>query len=78
MPAMTVYCVQPFWHDGRRLAHGTLRQFSREGEARKVGEATARRVGGALVYAVDGDPEFESWSKPRLLASIGRVPEVVF
>lgn len=76
---LTVFCVQPFWRAGPdKLAHGELRQFAREEDARRAGEATARRVGGALVYAVDGDPDFDSWSRPRLLAVHGDVPRVTF
>ena len=79
MGRVTIYCVQPYWRaGGGKLAHGELRQFDVEKEARRAGEATARRVGGALVYAVDGDPEFERWAKPRLLASHGEVPDISF
>lgn len=79
MARVTIFCVQPFWRDGTsKLAHGELRQFLREREARRAGEAAARRVGGAVVYAVDGDPDFESWGRPRLLARHGEVPELAF
>ena len=79
MARVTIFCVQPFWRAGpNKLAHGELRQFDREPAALRAGEATARRVGGALVYSVEGDPEFQQWEKPRLLASHGEVPEITF
>lgn len=78
MTSVTIYCVQPFWNDSRRLAHGTLRQFTCERRARRAGEAAARQVGGAIVYSVEGDPAFEAWSQPQLLATHGAVPDVRF
>ncbi|MDO8912330.1 MAG: hypothetical protein Q8N10_03470 [Phenylobacterium sp.] len=78
MASVTIYCVQPYWTDGRKLAHGSLRQFKRRSDAIRAGETAARRNAGAIVYVVEGDPEFESWSRPRLLAAHGQVPEVAF
>lgn len=79
MARVTIFCVQPFWRAGPdKLAHGELRQFEQERAARRAGEATARRVGGALVYSVEGDPDFEQWGKPRLLAAHGEVPNIRF
>lgn len=74
-----IYCVQPFWPAGAgRLAHGELRQFPKEAAAKRAGEATARRVGGALVYVVEGDPDFDTWNPPRLIARHGAVPDIKF
>jgi hypothetical protein len=69
-----IYCVQPYWDDGRRLAHGALRQFTTPQAALRAGEAAARQLGGAVVYLVEGDPEFDDWGDPVLLASHGLVP----
>ena len=34
---ITVYCVQPYWTNGRKFVRGELRQFETESEAMKVG-----------------------------------------
>lgn len=78
MTSVTIYCVQPFWNDRSKLAHGTLRQFSQRDKALRAGEAAARQVGGAIVYSVEGDPLFETWAPPRLIATHGAVPDVRF
>jgi hypothetical protein len=76
---MTIYCVQPFWRAGpTKLARGELRQFRDEARARRAGEAAARRLGGALVYSVAGDPDYDNWDAPRFMARIGEVPDVRF
>lgn len=78
MAKATIFCVQPFWNDGRKLAHGCLRQFTEEGRALRAGAVAAGRNSGVIVYAVDGDPDFEEWGRPRLLAVHGDVPPVSF
>lgn len=78
MPKVTIYCVQPFWRDGRKLAHGALQQYACEVKARRAGERSARRLDGAIVYSVTGDPIFEEWSQPRLIAALGQVPRLEF
>lgn len=79
MARTTVYCVQPFWRAGpTKLARGDLRQFMKEDQARRAGEAAARRMGGAIVYSVTGEPDYEQWDAPKLVVSIGQVPEVAF
>lgn len=79
MARTTIYCVQPFWRAGAtKLARGDLRQFLREDSARRAGECAARKQGGAIVFAVVGDPEFEHWEAPRLIAQHGDVPVVEF
>jgi hypothetical protein len=78
LASVTFYCVQPFWNDRAKLAHGTLRQFKHRDRALRAGEAAARQVGGAIVYSVEGDPEFQTWSAPRLLAKHGAVPAISF
>lgn len=78
MARVTVFCVQPFWLDRRKLVHGQRRQFKKAEEALRAGEAAARRNAGAIVYSVEGDPEYDDWAEPKVLASLGQVPEVVF
>lgn len=78
MVSVTIYCVQPFWRDGHKLAHGVLQQHPCEGSAKRAGERAARRNDGALVYSVTGDPVFDEWGRPQLVASIGAVPRVEF
>lgn len=79
MATVTVYYVQPFWRAGpTKLARGDLRQYEVQRQALSAGEAAARRQGGALVFSMRGNPEFEFWEKPRLVKAIGEVPEVEF
>ena len=78
MARQTIYCVQPYWSDGRKLSQGLLRQFAHEAQALRAGQSAARQVGGAIVYCVAGDPEFEDWDRPRSIAVFGAVPELVF
>lgn len=79
MTQITVYCVQPFWRAGpTKLARGDLKQFQDEGKARRAGENAARRLGGAIVYSVVGNPDYEHWEPPRLVLQLGDVPEVQF
>lgn len=73
--ATTVYCVQAFWHDGRKLAKGRLRQFLDEDLARQAGRAASGAHAGVVVFRVRGEPEFETWSEPEVLDAYGTVPE---
>ncbi len=79
MARVTFYCVQPFWRAGpTKLARGELRQYEHEACARRAGAASARKLGGAIVYQVCGDPEFDHWERPRHIVTLGETPEVVF
>ena len=31
-----------------------------------------------IVYSVTGEPDYEQWDAPKLVVSIGQVPEVAF
>ena len=73
---VTVYCVQSFWRDRRKLAAGRLRQFKNEADARMAGESASRRDAGVIVFAITGNPEADYWDEPRLLASYGDVPDL--
>lgn len=78
MALVTIYCVQPFWNDGRKLAHCTLQQFTDRAAAMRAGERAAWRGAGAVVYSLEGDPEREDWGRPQFLARLGDVPEIGF
>lgn len=74
MASVTIYCVQSYWKDRRRLNTGDLRQFKDEAKARSHGERASRRQDGVLVYSLSGDPELDWWGKPTVLASYGETP----
>lgn len=74
MPKTTIYCVQPFWKDGRKLARGPLKQFKKEEEARAAGEVAAKRNAGVLVFSVAGSPEADVWDEPIVILKRGDVP----
>lgn len=74
MPKKTIYCVQPFWRDGHKLAKGTPKQFKTEEEARGAGEIAAKRNAGVLVFSVAGSPETDVWDDPLVIFKRGDVP----
>lgn len=74
MSKVTVYVMQPYWQAAKRLTAGTPRQFETREEAERAGERAARVQAGALVYSLTGEPEFEAWSEPEVLARLGSVP----
>lgn len=74
MGRMTVYCVQPFWDDGRKLARGEVVQCTRRRDALRKGRAVANRNAGAMVLKVVADLDLDVCSEVRLLATFGEVP----
>lgn len=74
MPCVTIYCVQPYWNDGRRLARGLPEQFTCRRKAVRAGRRAARRNCGAVVFSVRGDPEIEAWGEPRVISALGDLP----
>ena len=70
----SIYCVQTYWRQGRRMEPGQLRQFAGEADARQVGKSLAVRMPGVLVYAITGEPEADFWDEPRLIARYGDAP----
>lgn len=76
---VTIYCVQPFWRNGKGdLAQGRLRQFRDEAGARAAAtqawESSANA--GVIAFGITGIPEFDTWGDPWLVASYGDVPEL--
>ena len=74
MAKKTIYCVQAFWKNDRKLAMGAMRQFKTEEAAREAGLSASRRNVGVLVYSVEGCAELDDWGDPRVLARHGDVP----
>lgn len=72
--AVTIYCVQAYWRDGRKLAQGVYREFDKEADARRAGEKAYANHAGVIVYAKEGEPEFDVWREPRLVAAFGETP----
>ncbi len=75
MAGVTVFCVQPFWTRGRDLAPGDLRHFRSETLARNAGAVASHHAVGVIVYQVKGEPEFDTWSEPKVIARYGVTPE---
>lgn len=70
---VTIYCVQPYWWDGRKLALSEVRRFRTLDEAeREAGKAYARHAGVA-VYSVSGWPDYDAWEDPKLVNSVGAI-----
>jgi hypothetical protein len=70
----TIFCVQTYWRDSRRLNSGALRQFKQEEQAREAGLSASRRHDGVIVYSLTGEPQFEFWGDPVVLATHGETP----
>lgn len=68
MPALTVYCVQPYSRKVAFAAPGRLRQFESELEAMRAAERLALHSAEVEVFSVSGDPTLEEWEPPVLLA----------
>lgn len=76
MALRTVYCVQDYAKDGEGFVRGRLREFGSMSEA--LDAMARRRVkrGGMVAFYVEGEPDFEWWSDPMVLASVGNVPKI--
>lgn len=70
----TIFCVQTYWRQGRRMEPGQLRQFAAEAEARSVGRSLSRRMPGVIVYSVTGEPEADFWDDALVIARYGDAP----
>lgn len=74
MSEITIYCVQTYWKDRRRLNMGDLRQFKDEGMARSSADRASKRQDGVVLYAITGDPDVDFWDEPVVLAAHGETP----
>ena len=75
MARVTFFTVQTVERRGKRLVTGPPRQFKTAAEALRTGERQSASSLGVVVLQVEGDPEFEDWSEPKVLATHGEVPE---
>lgn len=75
MARQNFYNVQAFERIKGKLRQGRLRQFKTENEAKRSGESLSGKVAGVLVYAIEGDAEFDDWGEPRLIAQHGETPQ---
>lgn len=74
MALKTIYLMQPYWWDGRRLAHGDPQQFRCKKEAQRSAAKAYEHHAGVTIFAITGSPEFDSWGEPRAIETIGHVP----
>lgn len=74
MGIKTIYGVQPYWFDGRRLARGTPEQYRTQAEAERAAGKLYRNHAGVLIFSVSGEPEYDAWGEPRPIRAIGYVP----
>lgn len=73
---LTIYCVQAYWFDGRKPAHGALKECATEERALALGRRLSRRHYGVMVFSVTGNPEADYWRSPKVLKTYGVVPAV--
>ena len=78
MALRTVYCVQSYQKKGRGLTKGPMKQFGSSGDALSAGQSLCERSAGVVVFSVEGDPAFDYWGEPQVLATHGEVPVVQF
>lgn len=76
MTVRTVYCVQSYGGAPGHLVAGKLRQFGTSTEALEMGKELSARAPGVLVFEVSGEPDFDSWEEPKILARHGRLPSL--
>lgn len=76
MPAQTLFIVQQFEKQGRRLIAGRQMQFKTAGEAKSRAERDAERTAGvvAIQQMVDTDTG-EVLEEPIVLAKFGELPQ---
>ena len=75
MAVKTVYVVQAFETQRKRLVPTTKIDAPSESAAKKRAESIAARTGGAAVIALDVDSETGEISKATILARVGNVPD---
>jgi hypothetical protein len=75
MPTKTVYVVQAFETQRKRLVPTTKTDAPSESAAMKRAESIAARAGGAAVIALDLDTETGEVNKATILARLGSVPD---
>ncbi|SPU44802.1 Uncharacterised protein [Brevundimonas diminuta] len=71
----TIYRVQTYRRQGRRLEAGQMHQFADEAAARAAGISLSGKAAGVVVYAISGEPEADFWDEPMLLSRHGVAPE---
>lgn len=74
MVMRTVYCVQPYRGSPGRFEPGVLHQFGTSAEALTVAAKMQASARGLLVFEVRGEPDFDFWEEPEVLAVYGDVP----
>jgi hypothetical protein len=72
MGLKTVFLVQPYWFDGRRLARGPVEQYRTLAEARRAAERLYLNHAGVEVFSVSGNPEFDAWRDPEVVWAVGK------
>ena len=73
MGKKTIYGVQPYWFDGRRLARGLPVQVHTKKQAHREAARLYGNHAGVTIFAVSGYPEFDTWDEPRPVWSKGYV-----
>lgn len=75
MARVTVFGVQAYTGRGE-LRRGALREYQDRDEALAVGELLAAHVPAVIVFRVTGEPDFDAWEEPQVIARHGRAGEV--
>lgn len=70
----TDHFVQTFKKQGRRLIAGPPQVCKTPEQARARGLKASEHSDGVLVFSVTGEPEFDEFDAPVVMASYGEVP----
>lgn len=70
----TDHFVQTFRRQGKKLVASRPERCRDEIQAKKRGQKAAEYVAGVLVFSVTGEPEFNEYEPPVVLARYGEVP----
>ena len=77
MAQRTVFCVEAFRAGPWGLERlNLLETFKSETRAREAAAELTPLVDGVVIYLRAGDPEFDCWSDPEVIAEIGVVPGI--
>lgn len=73
----TSHFVQTFKKKGRMLVGSPLEKCKTSDQARMRGLRASDHALGVLVFSVTGEPEFDEFDAPVVIASYGEVPEFI-
>jgi hypothetical protein len=75
MPRETVYIVQSYTGQGRRLVPDQPQRLATAERALETARRFAPLKAGVIALAIEGDPDFGDYDEPIVIFTEGRTPE---